>query len=204
MEDTNIQTLRKWLGTGSINIFGRPFSGKDTQAQFLSKTFDAPVIGGGDIIRNSNNQAVKDVIDAGNLAPKEAYLAMVLPYFSQQQFTGGPLILSTVGRWFGEEESVMQALEESNHPLKAVIYLDLAEEAVYQRWEVARSLGDRGRRADDAHGVLDVRLEEFKNKTLPVIYFYRKHNLLIEIDGSQPPEKVTQQILEKLLALSRT
>lgn len=200
MEQTKINTIKQWLGSGSINIFGRPFSGKDTQAQQLARLFDAPIIGGGGIIRASQNNAVKDIIDAGNLAPTQDYLNMVLPRFSQKEYVGRPLILSSVGRWSGEEQSILQALHDSKHGLKAAVLLDLTKEEVYERWETAKSLGDRGRRADDAHGILDVRLNEFQDKTEPVIDFYRRGNLLIEIDGSQPTEKVTQDILEALLS----
>ena len=197
-----IQTIAGWLSTGSINVFGRPFSGKDTQAQYLSKLFRAPVIGGGKIIRNSSHQEVKNIIDKGELAPISAYLDIVLPYFSQSKFNGSPLILSSVGRWHGEEKGVMQALKTSAHELKAVILLDIDENEVRSRWKAAQTLGDRGRRADDAHGALDVRLEEFRNKTLPVIEFYRQNELLIEVDGKAKEDKVTTEILTKLVAFA--
>jgi len=204
MEDGAIQTLKLWLGSGSLNIFGRPFSGKDTQAQFLAKIFDAPVIGGGDVIRASSNNDIKDVMYSGSLAPTQAYLDMVLPYFARKEFVGKPLVLSTVGRWHGEEESVVEALKQSNHDLQAVIFLTLSENQVYKRRAIAKSLGDRGRRADDAHGVLDVRLKEFRDKTLPVLDYYKDKGLLVEIDGNQTQEKVTQDILKALVSRAST
>lgn len=200
MEEAKIEVIKRWLGTGSINMFGRPFSGKDTQAGILSKLLNAPIIGGGEIIRNSQNAAVKDIVGKGSLAPTQAYLDMVLPYFAQQDLAGGPLILSSVGKWSGEEKSIIAALKESNHPLMAVVYLDFSEDQVLKRWKAAQDLGDRGSRADDDRHALDVRFEEFRNKTLPVVDFYRQQGLLIEIDGDQPLDKVTEEILEALLS----
>jgi adenylate kinase len=198
MEDAKIQTIRSWLGTGSINLFGRPFSGKDTQADILSKILDAPIIGGGDIIRNSQDETVKEIVGKGALAPTQAYLDMVLPYFSQQEWAGGPIILSSVGKWSGEETSIIKALEKSHHQLKAVVYFDFSEDQVLQRWQAAQSIGDRGSRADDDRTALDVRFDEFRNKTLPVVEFFRREGLLIEIDADQTHAKVTEDILTAL------
>ena len=203
-DEDKIKKLVEWLGTGSINIFGRPFSGKDTQAQKLAKLFGASVVGGGEILRSSENEGVKKVIGKGELAPTQDYLDIVLPYFNKATFKNKPLILSSVGRWHGEESGVIKALATTDHELKAVVLLSLDEKEVRRRKEIAKSLGDRGRRADDAHGVLDVRLREFRNKTLPVIEFYRKKGLLIEVDGSVAPDLVTAEILTRLAECANT
>lgn len=201
-EHQQIRQISNWLGTGSINVFGRPFSGKDTQAKQLSKLFGAPIIGGGEIIRSSNLNDIKQIISGGNLAPTKDYLKIVLPFFSQPKFANLPLVLSSVGRWQGEEAAIVEALEQSNHPLKAVILLNINEAEVKTRWQAAKVLGDRGNRSDDAHGKLDVRLSEFTNKTIPVIDYYRKNGLLIEVDGSLQPSAVTQKIIRQLLKKS--
>lgn len=198
-----VDKLKKWLGTGSINIFGRPFSGKDTQGKKLAKLFDAPLIGGGDILRASNiPQDIKDIMSKGELIPTQAYIDIVLPYLSQEDLKGKPIILSSVGRWQGEELGVMEALELANHPLKAVIYLDIDEDDVSERWEIAQTLGDRGRRADDAHGTLSTRLKEFREKTIPVIQHYDDSKLLIKINGNPSEEIIFKNILDSLDSLT--
>lgn len=200
-----LDKLRKWLGTGSINIFGRPFSGKDTQGKKLSQLFDAPLIGGGDILRASNiPKNIKDIMGKGELIPTQAYIDIVLPYLSQENLKGKPIILSSVGRWQGEEQGVMEALELASHTLKVVIYLDIDEDDVSERWEIAQKLGDRGRRADDAHGTLATRLKEFREKTIPVIQYYENSNLLIKVDGSKSEEAIFKNILESVLIFSKT
>jgi len=193
------QQIKTWLGSGSINLFGLPYAGKDTQGHKLAEQFGATVLGGGEILRNSVIPPhVKEAIDAGNLAPTQEYIDIVLPYLSRQEFAGQPLILSSVGRWHGEEDGVMQATEQSGHPIKAVIFLNIDEGILRQRWEYAQSAGTRGQRADDAEEKLATRLAEFREKTLPVIEYYRQKGLLIEVDGSQNVETVNQQILEAL------
>jgi adenylate kinase len=200
MENSAVrEDIVDWLGTGSINIFGRPFAGKDTQGSRLAELLDTAVLGGGDILRGS---IIPDEIQAymhsGRLIPSQAYVDIVLPYLSQDQFVGKPLILSSVGRWSGEEEGVIKATKNADHPLRAVIFLNLSEAIVLNRWRALELHNDRGRRYDDTEQTLKTRLQEFSEKTLPVIEAYRQKGILIEIDGNEAPDRVTSRIISAL------
>lgn len=197
-QSEQIEQISQWLGTGSINIFGMFLSGKDTQGARLGALLNAPVIGGGEILRNSATDEVKKIINAGELAPQDAYLAMVLPYLRKDEFEGKPLILSSVGRWDGEQNSVIQAAKESSHPLKAVILINISEGEVRKRWKALQNRDDRGKRADDSKEAVEKRFQEFTNKTIPVIENYRALGLLIEVNGEQPRDNVTDEIIAKL------
>lgn len=201
---TEISQVTDWLGSGSINLFGLPFAGKDTQGRLLADLFDAHLLGGGDILRGSViPPQIRAIMDAGELIPTNDYLQIVLPYLEQDQFQGRPLILSSVGRWHGEEAGVIEATAQAGHPLKAVIHLQLDPETMRARWskdQEERSRGDRGNRSDDAAGVIETRLAEFEQKTLSVIDFYREQGLLHEVDATAPAVEVTAAILEILAA----
>lgn len=202
MEDTQkIAVIREWLGTGSINIFGRPFAGKDTHGRELVELFHGVLLGGGDILRNSViPEHVKEHMRAGKLIPTEDYIDIVLPYLSRDEFSEKPLILSSVGRWHGEETGVLEATEESGHPVKAVIYLNISEDGVRERWSHNDHTGPRGERHDDTEEVLEIRLTEYKEKTLPVIDFYRAQGLLIDIDSALSKQAVLATIINELYA----
>ena len=193
-----IRHIKSWLGTGSINLFGLPFSGKDTHGRELAKMFGSELIGGGDIIRSSGITKHIEHINTGALTPTEDYLNLVLPYFERQEFKDKSFILSSVGRWQGEEKVILNAAAESGHQLKAVIFLDINEAEMRRRWLLAQKLKDRGDRLDDTGFVFDKRLEEFRKKTLPVIDFYRKENLLITINGLAQKPEVSQGIIDQL------
>lgn len=194
-----LTTIKQWLGAGSINIFGMPFSGKDTHGATLSHLFDAPLLGGGDILRNSViPPELRKSLDAGDLFPTEEYLKIVTPYLSNDEFKDRPLILSSVGRWIGEEEGIIRAARESQHPIKAVIYLHAGEEVVYRRFKKSQLKGDRAGRSDDNKDVLANRINEFKTKTLPVIEVYRQMGLLIEINSDAEKHEVIESILARL------
>lgn len=200
-----INILKNWLGTGSINIFGPQFSGKDTQGNMLVEAFGAaPLLGGGDILRNSIiPEHTKKIMERGELFPTQDYIDIVLPYLSRSEFNGKPLILSAVGRWYGEEKGVLKVTTESNHPLKAVVYLTLNEELIWKRWENHNNLSNRGMRQDDTRESLEMRLKEFREKTLPVIDVYRDMGILIEVNGDQPPKNVFKDVTTGLLTFAQ-
>jgi adenylate kinase len=136
------------------------------------------------------------------LFPTDQYLKIVTPFLSNTEFDGRPLLLSSVGRWIGEEQGVLQATEASGHPTKAVVYLHVSEEVVLRRWAKSQQKGDRGDRADDAEHVLATRINEFQQKTLPVMEVYRDKGLLIEINSDAEKHEVIESILARLLLLA--
>ena len=201
---TDIEIITQWLGTGAINIFGLPFAGKDTHGHRLAELFGASIMGGGDILRNSVIPPhVKEIIDSGRLAPTDDYVRIVLPYLSREEFADRPLVLSSVGRWHGEEPGVIEAAAAANHPLKAVLFLSVSEAVAHERFVTSREDETRGERADDAEHILATRFTEFRDKTLPVIESYREKGMLIEVDGNPPKDEVHQTILRGLLRLAQ-
>jgi len=204
MDNPEVEKIKKWLGTGSINIFGWPFSGKDTQGKRLAELFGASLIGGGEILRSREDipEHVRKAVDVGDLVPTDEYLQIVSPYLAKQEYVGRPVVLSSVGRWHGEEQAVLDAATNGKHPIKAVIYLMLDKTVANERAKNSKRAADRGQRADDAAVYLQNRYKEFENKTLPVIDFYRQKGLLVEVDGSLPPDEVTEQIISKLVSFS--
>ena len=198
-KDEKIASIKTWLGSGSINVFGRPFAGKDYQGKILQELIDGHLIGGGEILRGSKMpDHIKQIMKTGELIPSNDYVNIVLPFLNQPRLANKPLILSSVGRWHGEEDGVIEALKESNHPLKAVIYLDISNEDSHNRLKALNIYHDRESRNDDTEELLKTRFDEFNTKTVPVIDFYRNTGLLIELDGSKTRDEVTKDIIEAL------
>lgn len=195
----HLDKIKKWLGTGAINIFGLPFAGKDTHGRELSHLFDAPLLSSGEVFRNSElDEETKHILDSGGLPPSEIFFKIFTPYLSKQEYDGRPLILSSVGRWIGEEQGIIEASEIAGHPIKAVIYLHLNEDMVHERFKASLDIGDRGDRADDDDHKLETRINEFNAKTLPVIEVYRKLGLLIEVNSDAEKVEVLESILARL------
>ena len=192
------QTIKQWLGTGSINIFGLPFAGKDTQGRILAEELDGILLSGGDILRQSDNQELQGIMAAGEIIPSDLWERIVVPVLQNPSYANHPLILSEVGRLEGEQLVIERATSASNHPQKAVVLLHLSDDEVWRRFEAAQALGDRGSRADDNRDVIQTRLDSYHLKVMPVIDYYRAHNVLVEVDGSLSKVEVTEQIFAQL------
>ena len=198
-DNEKIDAIKKWLGSGSINTFGRPFAGKDSQCHKLAGIFECPVLGAGDIFRGENMpESVKRCMRTGELVPYEDFVNIILPVLSQEKFDNMPLILDSIGRWHGEEGGVVSALDRSNHELKAVIYLDISNEESLNRRSISEKINDRNSRADDDAKIMDTRFKEFNYKTLPVIDYYQDLGILIKIDGKGPRDEITNNIIDSL------
>ena len=197
--DTKIETIKNWLGTGSINVFGLPMSGKDTQSVHLAEALDAKFLSSGMVIRAMEQKTAKKYSSDGKLTPTNVFYEWVLPYLERPDLFEFPLVLSSIGRWAGEENEVMSVAASAGHEIKAVILLNISEADVERRFETAKTLGDRGEREDDQSiDIFRTRIQEFREKTLPVLQHYKALNLLIEVNGDQSREDVFNEIVEKL------
>lgn len=200
-----IEVIKKWLGTGSINILGIQFSGKDTIGVRLTETLGAMFISSGDVVRqNSEKLNNTSTADQGLLAPTAEFSELMENYLVNETPKDKALILSSVGRWIGEEQGIIKSLKKSGHPIKAVLIINIPEEEVYKRWQTSRELGDRDNRADDTDkSKVARRISEFKDKTLPVIDVYKKMGLTIDIDGVGTRDEVFDRVIDQLSLFSR-
>jgi adenylate kinase len=201
-----ISAIRAWLGSGSINIFGIQFSGKDTVGKRLAEVLGAEFLSSGDVVRAARSsatdarikQAVSDS-DSGILTPTDEFQELIVPYLYDKKLSGRALILSSVGRWIGEEVPVLAALKRGGHDTRAVILLKISQYEVWRRADTAETLQDRNAgRADESHGGIARRLAEFRAKTLPVIDKYRDMGILLEINAQQSREQVFAEVIDKL------
>lgn len=202
--EEKLAKIKDWLGEGSVNIFGMPMSGKDTQGVHLAEKIGGKFLSSGLIVRTMEAEMDTPSITAtGQLLPTNLFFEWVLPYFERRDLWGYPLVLSSIGRWIGEETQVMSVAEGAGHPLKVVVYLELTEEEIRRRWETAKELKDRGERADDVD--LDVfrkRITEFKEKTVPVLKKYEDMGMLIFVNGAQTREEVFKEMVDKIYKFS--
>ena len=202
--EEKISTIKKWLGTGSINIFGLPMSGKDTVGIRLAELIDARFLSSGMIIRATENETNKKMTANGELIPTNIFYDLVLPYFEREDLKDFPLILSSIGRWYGEEKEVLKVAEGAGHPIKAAVILDVSEDDIARRWETAKVLGDRGMREDDKDpDVFRKRITEFRTKTLPVLKTYKDLGLLVNVRADMTRDEVFNALVEKLYLLAK-
>ncbi len=197
--DAQIQQIKTWLGIGSINIFGLPMSGKDTVGVQLAEKLGAKFLSSGMIVRAMEKATGQNITGNGKLMPSNVFYEWVLPYFEREDLWKYPLILSSIGRWSGEEDEVMSVAKNSGHTIRAAVVLQLSDQDVVERWEAAKLLGDRGLRADDADPqVFQTRITEYHEKTLPVLQRYQELGLLVSVPANGTREQVLANVIEAL------
>ena len=195
-----LEKIKSWLGTGSLNIFGLPMSGKDTVGMRLAEDLQAKFLSSGIIIRAYEAEQNEDMTGSGKLIPTNTFYDIILPYFSREELRNDSLVLSSVGRWSGEEDKIMEAAKAGGHEIKAVVMLDLAEEEVKNRFEAAKELNDRGERADDANiEVFETRLAEFREKTMPVLNHYGELKMLVKVPAIGSRDEVYANVIDRLV-----
>lgn len=200
--------LKNWLGTGSINIFGLPMSGKDTVGVKLAEALGGKFLSSGLIIRSMEAMKNKHLTDKGDLIETDLFYDWVLPYFDREDLKPFPLILSSIGRWFGEEDTVLDRAKTSGHEIKAAVVLNVSEADVSRRWETVATLkdrSDRGNRQDDlSPEVFEKRISEFREKTLPVLLHYRALGLLVEVKADLEREAVFYNLVDALYKFAQS
>ena len=195
------QVIRNWLGTGSINIFGAPFSGKDTVGNRLAAELQGVLLSSGEILRNAQAQdeALKNEMNSGALADTDKFRSIVLPYFAKEELKDSPLIMSSIGRWAGEEYDVIEAAKNAGHPIMVALQLEISPEEMERRRQLALESGDRGNRGDDnSVEILQKRISEYQEKTLPVLATYEKMGLLVKVNTEEDRDTVFRKVLEAI------
>lgn len=198
--EEKFEQIKTWLSSDSINFFGLPLSGKDTVGLKLAEVIGAEFLSSGDIIRQAEAEKGENTTAEGKLTPTNKFYDLVLPYFEREELTGRGLVLSSIGRWSGEETRVMEAAASGGHPIKAAVFLDMSIEELKKRWEANKTLVDRGERADDKNWqIMETRIREFEEKTKPVLGVYEKMGKLIKVkvDGSR--EEMFERVIEGIL-----
>ena len=213
-------------------LLGPPGAGKGTQAQIISQKMKLPHISSGDIFREhlkgqtELGKLAKDFIDRGELVPDDITISMIRDRISRKDCTSGAL-LDGFPRTPAQAEALSSMLIDFNGQVNAVPYINVPEEVLIERltgrW-TCRAQGhvfhekfnppkragmcdhdgsELYQRNDDKVETVVNRIQVYFKQTMPLINYYRQKDLLIEIDGTQPIEKVTEDLLAALSSIGR-
>ena len=78
--------------------------------------------------------------------------------------------------------------------------MNLSESEVKARWNASKNMQDRGQRLDDREEkILDIRINEFNEKTAPVIETYQKRGLIAPVKATGTREEVFSNVIDVLM-----
>jgi adenylate kinase len=189
-------------GVMRLLMIAPPGAGKGTQAARIAKHFGIENIASGNLFREEVRagtevgRKAKDYLDKGDLVPDELVLAMLSDRLKRVKGgREGGFVLDGFPRTVKQAEAAQRLFAESGEPVDAVIYLEVSREESVRRM---LSRGGQGGRTDDQEQTIRHRLDVFDTMTKPLLNFYATRGLLLRIDGEQPIEIVTEEILTQL------
>ncbi len=180
-------------GGARVVLLGPPGAGKGTQAQVLCQHLGVPAISTGDMLREAVTGGTElgkrvDGIMASGALVDDATMAEVVRERLAKQDAARGFLLDGYPRTLPQAETLRGILEEASRLLDSVLLIEVPED------ELVRRALLRGR-ADDKEQVVRERLRVYREKTEPLIGYYRERGLLREIDGNRTMEEVTAQML---------
>jgi adenylate kinase len=210
-----------------VVLMGPPGSGKGTQAGTVANLVGVAYVGSGDLFREAARNGTelgrraKPYMDRGELVPDDLTVAMVIARLSEPDCEQG-FVLDGFPRSVSQAQALDDTLASLGRPLDRVINIQVPEQTLLRRlsgrWLCSnchasyhtvfsppttpgvcdRCGGELYQRVDDREDTARHRLEVYFGETVPVLDYYRAHQILVEVNGDQPIADVTRSLREAL------
>jgi adenylate kinase len=210
-----------------IIMLGAPGAGKGTQAKKIAEKYSIPHISTGDIFRaNIKNgtelgMKAKTYMDQGLLVPDELVVDLVVDRLAQDDCANG-CVLDGFPRTIPQAEALDRALTAVGQSVDFAINVEVPDENIVKRMSGRRACvncgatyhivyaptkvenvcdtcqGDLILRDDDKPETVQKRLNVYHEQTQPLIDYYTKKNILVEVDGTVDIDDVFAAIVKVL------
>jgi len=207
-----------------IVLLGPPGVGKGTQAQLIAEAIGLPHVSSGDLFRENIKNETKlgnlaqSYIAKGELVPDDVTIRMIRERLSKPDCKDGAL-LDGFPRTTVQAEALSSLLSEFNGQVNYVPYITASEATLIDRLSGRWTCKKEGhvfhekfnppqkkgecdidgsplfQREDDKAETVTRRIQVYLTQTAPLISYYRDLGLLTQVDGAQPIDKVTADLL---------
>lgn len=205
--------------TTVVILLGAPGAGKGTQAARLAVDLGMPHVSTGDLFRENLSQGTplgdkaRGFMDAGELVPDELVLEMLFDRVARPDCSAGYL-LDGFPRTVAQAEALEARLKQADSGEPLIIDIQVPDEAIERRIVQRRTCSANGhifnlessppkqegvcdqcgsklvQRKDDTSEVVRTRLEEYHQKTAPLVDFYGERGAICVVDGQNSPDEV--------------
>ncbi|MFQ3350851.1 MAG: adenylate kinase [Candidatus Marivariicella framensis] len=182
----------------NLILFGKPGSGKGTQAEFLKKNYNLVHISTGDLFRNNIKNKTqfgllaKSYIDKGGLVPDQVTIEMLINQVNINHDVNG-FIFDGFPRTISQAEALDSFMKSINMKITATISLE-AEDSILEERLIKR--GQLSGRTDDQDiDKIRNRFNEYNTKTFPLKKYYNSMNKLFNINGIGTIDEIKNRLI---------
>ena len=206
----------------NLIFLGSPGVGKGTHGDLVSKKLGIPKISTGDIFReevksgSDIGKKIKALLDAGNLMPDEMTVEILKKRVSQKDCNNG-FILDGFPRTIRQAEE-LQKIAKIDRVINFVLERKSILERLAGRWTCKncqaiyhekhlkpkkegvcdKCEGQLYQREDQTTEAIEKRLEIYDKETKPLIDFYKKKGLLVDVDCEGGIEEVSPRVFKAI------
>ena len=206
-------------------LLGAPGAGKGTQAEIVCERLKIPTVSTGNIIREAlksgseMGKKAKAFVDEGKLVPDEIVIGIVKERIKNEDCKNG-FILDGFPRTIHQAE----ALDEMKVVIDKVIDIEVGDKEILKRMSGRRVCDKCGasyninskkpkvegvcdkcagtlvQRMDDNSDTVKDRLNVYHSQTQPLKAYYEKQGKLVSVNGEQPLDAITKEIIAEIEA----
>lgn len=184
----------------NIALFGPPGAGKGTQAKKLAEKYNLTYISTGDILRREIAEKTplglqaKTVIEQGGLVCDETIVQIIESSIKMNSDSNG-ILFDGFPRTYAQAYILDGLLLKMNTKLSCLLSLEVPKPELINRMIIR---AEKENRSDDKKEIIETRLREYDNKTVPVIDFYDQQGKYFPIDGIGTIENVFDRLTERI------
>ncbi len=208
-----------------IILLGPPASGKGTQAKRLQQALGLPHVASGDLFRyNLKNETelglkANAYMEKGALVPDDITIGMVMDRLDRADCDDGAL-LDGFPRTIAQAEALDAALTEKDAEVTRVLNIVVPNDELVARVTGRRLCRECGasyhvkfnppeepgvcdkcggelyQREDDTEETVRKRIEVYWEQTSPLIDYYKAKGILMDVDGNQSIDAVTDALMD--------
>ena len=210
-------------------FLGPPGAGKGTQTKVVASRLGIPHISSGELFReNIKRQTelgklVNQYIKVGELVPDDITVNMIRERISRPDCAAGA-ILDGFPRTPAQAKAFEGILKETESKISKVPYIKVQENALIERLSGRLTCRAQGhvfhnqynppsepgvcdfdgsklyQREDDKPETVSRRIRVYEEQTRPLVEYYLKRGILVEVDGNQSIDTVTADLVNLLEA----
>ena len=180
----------------NIVIFGPPGAGKGTQSKFIAKKYSLYQLSTGELLRSEIEKKtdlgsqISSIINSGELVSDEIVSTLIKNFILNEKYKE-KLIFDGYPRNLNQAINLDNLLRDANQEINLVLNLSVSLETIKKRILERQS---QEKRSDDNEKIAIKRFQTYEKSTKPVIDYYKKSNLLKEINGERSINEISNKI----------